>query len=185
MAQSEGALVSALSDGHITVHDDKGLNIDEIERHLKAKGSLKGAAEAGSGTLLAAACDAIILTTAVDALTAESVEALQARVLIEVTPWAVPLALADKVRHKGVLVIPDILTQAGVVTAQYAEWVQDIQSFFWEDHEVNQKLEYLLNACLRAVFAEAEKVDGDLRMASHIIAVRRVAEALKLRGIYP
>ena len=93
---------------------------------------------------------------------------------------------ADAVLHrKGVFLLPDILANAGGVTVSYFEWVQDLQCLFWEEDEVNAKLELVMRRAFRDVYATAEKYDVDMRTAAYILAVGRVAEATRVRGIFP
>ena len=183
--QAEGAVVTAIADGHATIYDDKGLNLDEVAKRIKEKGSLKGAAQRPPAALFNASCELLVLTGDAHGVNTANVDNVRTRVLVEVSPSAVAYEVDERLVQRGVLLIPDILTQAGAVTAQYVEWVQDIQAFFWDDNEVNTKLETLLATCLGHVFATAVTVGDNLRLAAHCIAVKRVAEALKLRGIYP
>jgi glutamate dehydrogenase (NAD(P)+) len=91
------------------------------------------------------------------------------------------MILADR----GVLVLPDILANAGGVTVSYFEWVQDLQDFFWTEREVNEKLERVMVASYENVRAIAEQHKVHLRTAAYLLAVQRVAEATLTRGIYP
>jgi len=84
-----------------------------------------------------------------------------------------------------VLVVPDILANAGGVVVSYFEWVQDIQSFFWEEREVNDRLQRIMTRAFRDVRAVAETQKLRLREAAHVIAVRRVVDASRIRGLYP
>jgi glutamate dehydrogenase (NAD(P)+) len=93
---------------------------------------------------------------------------------------------ADKILHdKGVLVIPDILANAGGVVTSYFEWVQDLQNYFWEEAQVNDRLSNIMRRSYHAVYETMEKHKVDMRTAAMIIAVQRVAEATTMRGIFP
>jgi len=87
--------------------------------------------------------------------------------------------------EKGVFVVPDIVSNAGGVIVSYFEWVQDLQSFFWEESEVNQRLHRLMVRCFQEVLASAEREKVSLREAAYMLGVSRVAEAVRARGIYP
>jgi glutamate dehydrogenase (NAD(P)+) len=93
---------------------------------------------------------------------------------------------ADKILFdKGIVVVPDILANAGGVTVSYFEWVQDLQSFFWGVEEITQKLEVIMNRAFAAVAEKADLYHCDMRLAANMLAIARVAEATQIRGIYP
>src|SRR5207244_12122312 len=93
---------------------------------------------------------------------------------------------ADEILFKkGIVVVPDILANAGGVTVSYFEWVQDLQSFFWGVEEITQKLEVIMNRAFDSVAAKSEEHHCDLRLAANMLAISRVAEATQIRGIYP
>jgi glutamate dehydrogenase (NAD(P)+) len=92
---------------------------------------------------------------------------------------------AHKFLHeRGVFVIPDILANSGGVTTSYFEWVQDRHGYFWEEAEVNQKLERKMCEAFDAVFNTAQKYKTDMRTAAYIVAINRVATVTKMRGMY-
>src|SRR5204863_10038690 len=94
--------------------------------------------------------------------------------------------VADQILYdKGMFVIPDLLANAGGVTASYFEWVQDLQEFFWDEHEVNQKLQAIMERAFREVLSAAEGRRVPMRMAAYCQAVQRVAAATRDRGLYP
>jgi len=94
--------------------------------------------------------------------------------------------MADDILHrKGVFVVPDILANAGGVTVSYFEWVQDLQNFFWEEGEVNKKLEVIMKRAFREVHETSQKYRVNMRVAAYILAVGRVAEATLVRGLFP
>ncbi len=93
---------------------------------------------------------------------------------------------ADEIFHKnGIMVLPDILTNAGGVTVSYFEWVQDLQSHFWQLEDIDNELKRIMTKSFKDVLAIAEKEKVDMRLAAYILAVSRVATAVKLRGVYP
>ena len=89
--------------------------------------------------------------------------------------------LADQ----GVFLVPDILANAGGVTVSYYEWVQDLYSYFWSESEINSRLEQTMRAAFQAVHEKAQQFDTDMRTGAYILAVDRVAEATRVRGIFP
>ena len=93
---------------------------------------------------------------------------------------------ADEIFHRnGIMVLPDILTNAGGVTVSYFEWVQDLQAHFWELEGIDRELKRIMTKSFKDVLAIAEKEKCDMRLAAYILAVSRVATAVKLRGVYP
>jgi len=84
-----------------------------------------------------------------------------------------------------VILVPDILANAGGVTVSYFEWVQDLQSFFWSEHEINARMEAIMTRSFKEVLAIRDEQRVDLRMAAYLLAVKRVAVATADRGIYP
>ena len=93
---------------------------------------------------------------------------------------------ADKIlKEKGIFVVPDILANAGGVTVSYFEWVQGLQSYFWTEREVNLKLRDIMTKAFHKVLEISLKERVPMRTAAHILAVNRVAEATRIRGLYP
>jgi len=87
--------------------------------------------------------------------------------------------------ERGIYVVPDILANAGGVVVSYFEWVQDLQSYFWEETEVNQRLQRIMTNAFAQVAAVAEQRGLRLREAAYVVALQRVVDAMRLRGIYP
>ena len=87
--------------------------------------------------------------------------------------------------ERGILVLPDVLTNAGGVTVSYFEWVQDIQAYFWDEEEVNDRLRMIMERAFRDVYELAREKDLTMRQAAHWIGVGRVAEAHLTRGLFP
>jgi glutamate dehydrogenase (NAD(P)+) len=91
----------------------------------------------------------------------------------------------DILNDKGVLLVPDILANAGGVTVSYFEWVQDLQEFFWEESEINQRLHHIMARAYKQVSVKAQELKISMRTAAYALAVDQVARATEVRGIYP
>jgi len=169
------------------VYNPDGLDIPALMRHRKETGSIvgfEGAEEVAKDTALFRECDVLIPAATENVITSANADRLQCRILCEgangpTTP------LADEILAKNkVFVIPDILANAGGVTVSYFEWVQDRQGFFWNEELVNTRLEEIMVGSFNAVTAYGEKHKVDNRTAAYMLALDRVASAMKLRGIY-
>ena len=118
-------------------------------------------------------------------LSKQNASQVKARLIIEAangptTPEA-DLILNDR----GVTIVPDILANAGGVTVSYFEWVQDLQRFFWAEHEINNRLESIMTRAYQAAREKALQQETNLRTGAYLLAVARVAEATEIRGVYP
>jgi glutamate dehydrogenase (NAD(P)+) len=183
-----GARVVAVSDSRCGVYNAQALDVDAIWDFKRAGGSLTDFPNGDRITneeLLALPVDILIPAALEGQIHDGNAAAVRARLLVEgangpVTPKA-DLILSDK----GVFVVPDVVSNAGGVIVSYFEWVQDLQSFFWEESEVNQRLHQLIVRSFQEVLASAEREKVHLREAAYILGVSRVAEAVRARGIYP
>ncbi len=183
-----GARVVAVSDGSGGVYNEKGLNVDALSAYKRDNGRLAqapGGDRITNQELLALPVDFLVPAALEDQITGDNAAAVRARYVVEgangpITPEADAI-LADK----GVSVVPDILANAGGVVVSYFEWVQDLQFFFWEEKEVNERLRRVIARAYADVSRAAQEENISLREAAMLLAVRRVAEATTIRGIYP
>ncbi len=184
-----GVKVISVSDVRGAVYNGKGLEIDKLISHVRSTGSVVGFSEADSidpERILALECEFLIPAALERVIHENNVQNLKCRVLAEgangPTTNEADRILADS---GDILVIPDILCNAGGVTVSYFEWVQDIQMFFWDEEEVNRRLKKVMadtfNTCFD--FSIAEKVN--LRTAALILGIRRVAVKKAARGLFP
>jgi glutamate dehydrogenase (NAD(P)+) len=118
-------------------------------------------------------------------VTEEFAPHIKARVMVEAANGPTTPEADEILRENGVTVLPDILANAGGVTVSYFEWVQGLQNFFWSLEEVNTELEKVMERAFAAVNAKADQADCDYRTAAYSIAIGRVAEACKLKGLFP
>ncbi len=183
-----GATIVAASDSRGGTLSPRGLDVRALLRHKRESGRLAdfpGGEPIDNEAVLTADCDVLIPAALEQQLTAANAERVRARLVVEgangpTTPEADALLAA-----RGVFVVPDILANAGGVVVSYFEWVQDLQSFFWSEEEINERLERLMVRAFREVGATARDKGVDWRTAAMIRAVERVAEAIMILGIYP
>jgi glutamate dehydrogenase (NAD(P)+) len=169
------------------VYNPHGIDIARLMEHRKETGSILGFPEAEDmdrEEALFLDCEVLLPAATENVITSQNAARLRCKILCEgangpTTP------LADEVLgEKKVFVIPDILANAGGVTVSYFEWVQDRQGFFWNEQLVNSRLQEIMENSFDDVVQYAEKHDVNNRTAAYILALDRVALAVKLRGIY-
>ncbi len=187
LMSARGLIIIAVSDINGGLYNPKGLNIPKLFEHVAANKTVLGFPEAEQITnaeLLELPCDILIPAATENQITYQSAGRIKARIICEgangpTTPGA------DKIlAEKGVFVVPDILANAGGVTASYFEWVQDRYGYFWSERAVNRRLKNVMRRSFHEVvgFAEQHKVDN--RTAAYMMAIERVASTTRLRGIY-
>ena len=185
-----GCNVVAVSDVRGGVYNSLGLNPQALLRHRRATGSdtvatFPGADRISNQELLALDVDVLIPAALENVIRADNVDAVKARVVVEAANGPTTPA-ADKVLDdRGVLVVPDILANAGGVTVSYFEWVQDLQAYFWSEDEVNDRMRQIMERAYGEVSALADDKAISMRQAAQVIGVGRVAEAHRTRGLFP
>ena len=188
LLSEDGATIIAVSDSSGGIHSPKGLDIKAVQAHKDKTGSLRGYPEAESLSnekLLELECEILVPAALENQITLDNVARIRARIVAEAANGPTTPG-ADEVLHKkGVFLIPDILANAGGVTVSYFEWVQSLQAFFWEEAQVNQHLEKVMTRAFQEVLATSKKYGVHMRTAAYVLAVGRVAEATRIRGIYP
>jgi glutamate dehydrogenase (NAD(P)+) len=183
-----GAQVVAVSDASGGVHDEAGLDVAEIRRFAEEHGSLEGCSEAERITndeLLELPCDVLVLAAREDQLTGENAGRVHARLIAEGANGPTSLEADAILGERGVIVLPDVLTNAGGVTVSYFEWVQDLGRLFWDRLEIRAKLASQLGDAFERVWRLAQEQGLSLRSAALVAGIREVAGALEARGIYP
>ncbi len=183
-----GAKVIAVSDSKGGIYNPRGLDPMDVLRHKRETGSVVGYPEADTITnaeLLAMECTVLVPAALENQITRENADAVKARIVAEAANGPTTPEADDILHDKGVFVIPDILCNAGGVTVSYFEWVQDLQSFFWDEDEVNSRLERIMKRAFREVLQTAEERKVDMRTAAYILAISRVVRAVELRGLFP
>jgi glutamate dehydrogenase (NAD(P)+) len=187
LLHAEGAKIVAVSDSHGGVLEPKGLDPARLMAHKAGGKSLKtfpGKAITNK-QLLELPVDILVPAALENQITANNASRIRARLIAEAANGPTT-PLADEILFKrGRTVIPDILANAGGVTVSYFEWVQDFSSFFWDEDEVDRRLEVYMKRAYTSVAETAEKHKCSLRGGAYVLAVDRVAEATRVRGIFP
>jgi len=184
----EGCRVTAISDSRGGVYNPEGLNLERVFNHKKDTGSVLGSANTDRVTnaeLLELECDILVVAALEDAIVKGNAPAVKARAIVEgangpTTPEAHRI-LVDK----GVFVAPDILANAGGVIVSYLEWVQGLQSFYWDETQVNNYLGRLMTNAFNQVLYISECEGVDMRTAAYMTALKQLATAMATRGIFP
>ncbi len=188
LLHKQGALVVAVSDSKGGVYNAKGLDVPALIKHKRETGSVvefPGADSVTNEELLTADCDVLVPAALENQITESIAGRVQAKVIAEAANGPTTPEADEILDERGVMVIPDILANAGGVTVSYFEWVQGLQGYYWTEEEVNSRLEAVMTKAFKQVAAEAEQKGINMRKAALNIAVSRVAEAIRLRGIYP
>ena len=183
----KGAKVIAVNDLGGGVFNENGLNIPELFKHIAKNNSVNGFSGGDNykGEILEVDCDVLIPAAVGGVITSSNAEKISANVIIEGanSPTTVN---ADKIlTDNGVLIIPDILANAGGITASYFEWVQNTQNYLWKEVELYEKLIDVLLTSFEEVWKISEKQNCDLRTAALIKGIKRVAAAKLTRGLFP
>jgi len=183
-----GARVVAVSDLSGGVYDEGGLDIAALRRYAEEHGSLAGHAEADRVTneeLLELPCDILVLAAREDQVTGENAGRVQAKLVAEGANGPTSLEGDAILGDRGIVVLPDVLTNAGGVTVSYFEWVQDLGRLFWSRAEIRAKLADQLGDAFDRVWTLADQSGLSLRSAALVAGIREVSGALTARGIYP
>jgi glutamate dehydrogenase (NAD(P)+) len=188
LLEEAGCTIVAVSDEYGGLYSPLGLSVRKLQEHRRRQGSLRGfegAEEVGSAGPLTCDCDVLVPAAIGNQLTSHNAAEVKARLIVEGANGPTTPEADEILERRGVLLVPDILANAGGVTVSYFEWVQDLQSFFWSEHEVNDKLQAIMLRAFGEVVATAEERRLPLRMAAYCRAVHRVASAVRSRGLYP
>ncbi|HCY63062.1 MAG TPA: glutamate dehydrogenase [Oxalobacteraceae bacterium] len=184
-----GAKIVAVQDHLGTVVRDSGLDVPALLAHAGEHGSVAGFAGgdalADQDAFWSVDCDILVPAALEQQITATNAQAIRARIIVEGANGPTTPAADDILHDKGVLIVPDVIANAGGVTVSYFEWVQDFSSFFWTEEEINQRLARIMREAFAAVWQLAEERKVSLRTAAFIVGCSRVLQAHEMRGLYP
>ena len=188
LLHADGARIVAVSDSSGGLHEPKGFDPKKLHAHKDAGRSFKdfgGGKAITNQQLLELKVDILVPAALENQITSANAARVQARIIAEAANGPTTPAADDNLFKRGRTVIPDILANAGGVTVSYFEWVQDFSAYFWDEDEVDKKLERAMIKAYRNVADTAKRYKASLRDGAYIVGVGRVAEATRLRGIFP
>ncbi len=186
--EEAGATVIAVSDSTVALHNPKGIDARNAFVHKREHGTLRGLKETeeiGDEELLSLDCDLLAPCALEQVITADNADQVKATIICEgangpITPDA------DRIlEDKGILILPDVLANAGGVVVSYFEWVQGLQEYFWKEDEVNARLYDIVSRAFQETWELQGSRKVPMRLAAYGLAVQRVAEATVTRGLYP
>ncbi|MGH7341803.1 MAG: Glu/Leu/Phe/Val family dehydrogenase, partial [Candidatus Rokuibacteriota bacterium] len=182
-----GARIVAVTDWKGGVYNATGLDIPKLLEHAKAHKTVEGfpgGEPLGNEQLFALEVDILIPAALENQITVENAAGVRARILVEAANGPVTPEANNILQQRGVFVVPDILANSGGVTVSYFEWVQDRYGYFWDESDVNARLEKKMHEAFHDVLQTSLKYTVDMRTAAYIVAISRVATVTQLRGMY-
>ena len=187
-AHKAGAKVVAVSTVDVAIYNENGLDMEALFKEYLANGFITNKAgygkEISNAELLALDVDVLAPCALENQLTSENAGKVRAKIVVEGANGPTTPEADAILRQNGVLVVPDILANCGGVVVSYFEWVQNLQGYYWEFDEVQEKETVVLRRAFRDIWNLAQEYDVDLRTASYMMSIRRVEKAMKLRGWY-
>ncbi len=187
LLQKIGAKIVAVTDWKGGVYNDKGLDITKMLDYAKQHKSIDGfpGGEAlDNAKLFTLPVDVLIPAALENQITMENAPSIKAKIIAEGANGPTTPDAHKSLHERGVFVIPDILANAGGVTTSYFEWVQDRHGYFWEEDEVNKRLEAKMCEAFEDVLQTSQRYKTDMRTAAYVVAINRVATVTKMRGMY-
>lgn len=189
MFAEAGAKIVAVQDHKTTVVHAGGLDIPQLLAHVAETGSVEGFAGAEAfvprDDFWGIDCDILIPAALEQQITAERAHIIKAKIILEGANGPTMPAADDILNDKGVLIVPDVLANAGGVTVSYFEWSQNFSSFFWTEEEINSRLTRIMREAFDAVWQVSQEKKVSMRTATFILACTRVLQAREVRGLYP
>ncbi len=188
LLSEDGATVIAVSDSKGGIYNTKGIDPVSALRYKQEHGTLSGFAgsdDISNEAILEVDCDILVPAALESVITESNASRINARMIAEAANGPTTPE-ADRILYdKGIMVLPDILANAGGVTVSYFEWAQNIQGYYWAEDEVNEKLERVMKRAFLDVHQISDNNSVDMRTGAYMLAISRVAEVTRLRGIFP
>jgi glutamate dehydrogenase (NAD(P)+) len=184
----DGATVVALSDSGSGVYNPRGIDVGLALAHKQETGRLEGLKDTEAVTnedILLVDCDVLAPCALEQVITVANADQIKASIIVEGANGPTTPSADEILEDRGVLVLPDVLANAGGVVVSYFEWVQGLQEYFWKEDEVNRRLNDITSRAFQETWATYEARNTTMRMAAYGLAVQRVSEATMTRGLYP
>ena len=186
--EDQGARLIAASDSKGGIHNKNGINVAELRRHKEKTGSVVGFSGANSASneeLLETECTILIPAALENQITTKNASRIKAKIVAEAANGPTTPDADEVLYNNKILVIPDILANGGGVTVSYFEWLQNLRRDYWTEEKVNERLDRNITKAFNDVYQTSERYGIDMRKASTVLAVNRVVEAVKIRGLWP
>jgi glutamate dehydrogenase/leucine dehydrogenase len=183
--QDLGCTVVGVADVNGAVHSEEGIDAEALHRHIGEGGALEefeGVDEVSTEEFFGIECEVFIPAALGGMIHRGNADELRCRMIIEGANSPTTPSADDVLEDNGIMVIPDVMANAGGVIVSYFEWVQNLQHFRWEEREVNDRLGTIMRRAFRSVYKRAEDDDVSLRLAAYELGIERVAEAARARG---
>ena len=184
----QGATVIAVSDSRGGIYNEAGLDMAAVLAHKQETGALEGLRGAESITneeLILLDCDVLAPCALEQVITTANADQVKAKIIAEGANGPVTPAADEILDDRGVLILPDVLANAGGVVVSYFEWVQGLQEYFWKEDEINSKLRDITTRAFNETWRTMDERKTTMRLSAYGLAVRRVADATITRGLYP
>jgi glutamate dehydrogenase (NAD(P)+) len=188
IAAERGATIVGVSDSSGGVHDPGGIDVAAALAHKRDGGALadfRGGERITNDELLALQCDVLAPCALEQVVNEGNADAVKAGIVVEGANGPLTPGADDILEERGVLILPDVLANAGGVVVSYFEWVQGLQEYFWKEDEVNAQLNEIVTRAFEETWATRSDRSTSMRLAAYGVAVQRVAEATVTRGLYP
>ena len=188
LLQRAGCRVVGVCDAEGAVWNPDGLHIPSLLDHVRTSGSVvgfPGSSAAGAHQVLIAKCTVVVPAALEGQITPEVAQRMQCKLIVEGANGPTTPDADSILKERGILLVPDILANAGGVVVSYFEWVQNLQAFSWEEDDINRRLEDLMRRAYNTVHDVAVSKQVTLRQAAYSLSVDKVAQATQVRGIYP
>ncbi len=188
MFHQHGCKIVAVQDASGAILNRRGLDPDKLGGHVGASGGVAGFPDAeplSATEFWSTETDFLIPAALEGQITRMNAPAIRAKIVVEGANGPTTPEADDILNANGVLVVPDVLANAGGVTVSYFEWVQDFSSFFWLENEINSRLDRIMTEAFQSIWELAGRLNVTLRTAAFIVACERILQARQLRGLYP